>query len=227
MIDQAGDHSSDLGRRVALRRRELGLSRATVADRAGVAEEYLRYLEEHAASPTIGSLTRVAQALDTTIADLTGTRGAVTPGGTAGPGARSTVRQAGELVDLDPEECRRLVAHHAVGRAAVATPEGPAIIPVNYRLVGSEIVFRTAPDAEPPYAEEVAFEVDHIDEAQGAGWSVQIIGRASRVTEPREIEALAGRIGDVPWTKGGREHWVRLRPTRMSGHRIHLTPFKD
>lgn len=228
MNDQADNRSSDLGRRLALRRRELGLSRAAVADRAGVAEEYLRYLEEHAASPTIGSLTRVAQALHTTIAELTGTRGAVTPGGTAGPGGdRSAGAQAGERVELDAAECRRLIAHKALGRAALLTPEGTAIVPVAYRLADSEIFFRLPPGAEPAYEKQLAFEVDHLDEAHGTGWSVQVLGRVSPMTEPREIAALGGPDHRAPSAEGGRERWVRLRPTHLSGHRIPLTSGKD
>ncbi|MFJ7271335.1 helix-turn-helix domain-containing protein [Streptomyces sp. NPDC099050] len=45
---------SDLGRRVAARRTELGLSREDVALRAGSAESYIAYVEEGEARPDGG-----------------------------------------------------------------------------------------------------------------------------------------------------------------------------
>lgn len=63
----------DIGRRLALRREELGLSREQVADRAGIAPEYLRYVEERPfASPGPTFLLRVAEALETNVPRLRG-----------------------------------------------------------------------------------------------------------------------------------------------------------
>ncbi|MGX1246953.1 hypothetical protein RKD46_008057 [Streptomyces pseudovenezuelae] len=48
----AGAGPGDLGRRLLHRRGELGLTRREVADRAGMAPGYLRYLEESPAAHT-------------------------------------------------------------------------------------------------------------------------------------------------------------------------------
>ena len=51
----------------------------------------------------------------------------------------------------------------------------PAIFPVNYALLDGEIVFMTGEGTKLRAALEravVAFQVDHIDEADAAGWSV-------------------------------------------------------
>ncbi len=62
----------DLGRRVAARRQELGLSRAQLASRAGMAASYIAYLEQHPANVGNGSLMRLANALATTPEALLG-----------------------------------------------------------------------------------------------------------------------------------------------------------
>jgi transcriptional regulator with XRE-family HTH domain len=210
------NHRTDIGRRVALRREQLGLSREDVAERAGVAPQYLRYLEEKPASPSMASLIRVARALDTSVAELSGAEVAVgvPPGGTDG-----------KVVELDPDDCYQLVADHNVGRISVSTRDGPAIVPVNYALIDGAIVFRTAPGAAPsfaPEAPETAFEVDHLDEAQGIGWSVLIVGPVRRITGEDEIRRLTERAGNAPWAPGKRELWVRLSPGRVTGRRIYL-----
>lgn len=57
----------------------------------------------------------------------------------------------------------------------------PAVVPVNYEVVDNAIMFRTAPDSVPAAAvgTDVAFEVDHVDEALSQGWSVLAVGPAA------------------------------------------------
>lgn len=62
----------DIGRRVAARRLQLDLSRQDVALRAGAAPGYIQYVEEQSATPGIGFLLRLADALETTVQELTG-----------------------------------------------------------------------------------------------------------------------------------------------------------
>ncbi|MGP3969269.1 helix-turn-helix domain-containing protein [Streptomyces sp. 6N223] len=211
------NHRSDVGRRVALRREQLGLSREDVAERAGVAPEYLRYLEEQPASPSLPSLTRVARALQCTVAELSGVE-------TTSAVSQPPV-EPGEPAELSAEECHELLAAHTVGRVAVDTPDGPAIVPVNYTYAEDEdaVVFRTAPGAAPSFAEgaDVAFEVDRLDEAQRVGWSVMVAGAAQRITDPAAIERLAARAHTEPWG-GERPLWVRVAAERVSGRRVPL-----
>ncbi len=62
-IGQLGD-PGDLGRRVALRRQELGLTREELEDKAGVARGYVEYLEQGPAEPSAGTVARLAAALE-------------------------------------------------------------------------------------------------------------------------------------------------------------------
>ncbi|MFE7908390.1 DUF1918 domain-containing protein [Streptomyces albogriseolus] len=206
----------DIGRRVAVERRRRGLSREETARRARMSPEYLAYLEERSADPTMATLFRLADALGTTVTALRGSGVDLPPGQ-----GHALLRP--QLRDLRPEECRRLLSTHGVGRIAVSTPDGrPAVVPVNYETVEDAIVFRTTPDSVPAAAvgTEVAFEVDHVDEAMSQGWSVLAVGPANVVTEPDAVRGLAHRAHTDPWAGGAREMWVSIRPTRLTGRRI-------
>ncbi|MFI9614964.1 helix-turn-helix domain-containing protein [Streptomyces sp. NPDC052023] len=206
----------DLGRRIAQRRSELGLTRRETAARAGTSASYLRYLEEEpAASPDAGVLLRLAGALGTTVTDLSGGNVDLPPG--LGRAARHR-----RFTELSATECRTLIGTHGVGRIAVSTPSGPAIVHVNYGVVDGEIVFRTAPGTTPWQARGslVAFEVDRIDDALSQGWSVLVRGTAQAVTEPDEVRRLEARAYSMPWAGGRRDVWVRIDPVGITGRRI-------
>ncbi|GGW42224.1 DNA-binding protein [Streptomyces lucensis JCM 4490] len=206
----------DIGRRVAAERRRQGLSREETARRARMSPDYLAYLEERPADLTPATVIRLADALGTTVAAL---RGA----GTDLPPGQGHALLHPRLLDLGPRECRSLLATHGVGRIAVSASEGrPAVVPVNYEVVGEAIVFRTAPDSIAAAAAEteVAFEVDHVDEAMSQGWSVLAVGPASVVTDPEAARRLAQSAHTTPWAGGAREMWIAIRPTSLTGRRI-------
>ncbi|GAA2511850.1 helix-turn-helix domain-containing protein [Streptomyces gobitricini] len=214
-----GTCRGDIGRRVAARRKQLGLSREEVAVRSGSAPGYIQYLEEQPATPGIGFLLRLADALETTITELAGGTADLPPGTGHAP-----LRP--RLVDLDLEECRTLLGTHGVGHVAVTTRDGPAILPVNYLVADGEVAFRVAPDALASMAEDgrVAFEVDHIDDALCRGWSVLVVGAPHAVTEPDDVRGLDEQAGGTPWTGGEEARWVAVTPARVSGRRIDV-PF--
>lgn len=205
----------DIGRRVAAERTRRGLTREETARRARMAPEYLAYLEEQPADPTTASLINLADALGTSLSALRGAGGDLPPG-------QGEALLHPRLRDLDPDECRSRLSTHGVGRVAVTTPDGPAVVPVNYEVVDDVIAFRTAPDSVPAAAvgSEVAFEVDHVDEAMSQGWSVLVIGPARAVTEPDAVRELADHAHTTPWAGGEREMWVSIRPTRVTGRDI-------
>lgn len=208
-------HPGDIGRRVATERRRAGLTRQETARRAGMAPEYLEYLEEQAADPTAACLARLAGVLGTTPVALRGGDIDLPPG-------QGQALLHPRMRDLGPDECRRLLSASGVGRVAVSTPRGPAVVPVNYEVVDEAIAYRTAPDSVPAAAvgSEVAFEVDHLDEATGQGWSVLVVGYARVVTEPDAVRRLTEGAHASPWAGGEREMWVSIRPTRITGRRI-------
>lgn len=63
----------EVGRRVRTARTQAGLSLAQLADASGVSKAYLVRLEkDESTNPSLDLLARVAEALDTTVADLVG-----------------------------------------------------------------------------------------------------------------------------------------------------------
>jgi nitroimidazol reductase NimA-like FMN-containing flavoprotein (pyridoxamine 5'-phosphate oxidase superfamily) len=211
-----GSPVGDLGRRLALRRTQLGLTLKETATRAGVAPSYLRYLEEHpGAAPGTGVLLRLAGVLGTTVTELTGGNADLPPG--LGRAARRPVFR-----ELDPQECQTLLATHGVGRLAVSTDDGPLVLPINYSVVDGAIVFRTEPDSTPARASghRVAFEVDRIDDAFSRGWSVLVRGDAQTVSDPEAARRLTERAYSEPWAGGHRDLWMRIDPHGITGRRI-------
>ncbi|UQA97007.1 helix-turn-helix domain-containing protein [Streptomyces halobius] len=207
----------DLGRRTAMRRAQLGLSRTEVAARAGAATGYLQYVEEHSATPSIGFLLRLADALDTTVAELIGGTAELPPG----------FDRAGshpEMRELGTAECRERLSSHGVGRVAVTVDGVPAVFPVNYTVVGDLVGYRAFPGSGPAAAagHEAALEVDHIDDAFRQGWSVLVMGPAHVVTDLDESLTLEEHAFTAPWAGSGRQEWIVIRPTQITGRRIEV-----
>ena len=176
----------DTGRRVAHRRRELGLSVADVAERAGMDPSYLEYVESQPAQLTNSALVRLATVLETTPAALSG-GGIDRP-----PGESGRARRQSRLDTLTPEECRELLGHGGVGRIVFHNVRGPVALPVNYRMWNDDVVFRTAALSSlrgARYAQRLSFEVDHIDGAMRQGWSVLVRGYAHEVRDAEELQA--------------------------------------
>ncbi|GAA3185687.1 pyridoxamine 5'-phosphate oxidase family protein [Streptomyces virens] len=206
----------DIGRRVAAERHRQRLSRGETARRARMSPDYLAYLEEQPADPSLATLVRLADALGTSVSALRG-------GGMDLPPGQGYALLHPQLRDLSPEECRTLLSTHGVGRIAVSGADGrPVVVPVNYEVADDAIVFRTAPHSAPAAAvgREVAFEVDHVDDAMSQGWSVLAVGPASVVTEPDAVRELTQRAHTTPWAGGERDMWVSVRPTSLTGRRI-------
>ncbi|MDH2430816.1 pyridoxamine 5'-phosphate oxidase family protein [Sphaerisporangium sp. TRM90804] len=212
----------DLSRRIAHRRESLGLSRDQLAERAEMATGFIEYLEENPSSLDDGSLSRVARALDTTVEDLRG-------GGMDRPQGQGRASLHPSLERLDPEECLRLIEPGGIGRVAFDGSWGPIVLPVNYRLHQGSIVFRT--EAGGPMDEDlrtgdatggefkIAFEVDRIDEAARAGWSVLVQGPAHHVPPEELPEVTCSEV--EPWAGGERGLYIRVAPRRITGRRIH------
>ncbi|MFF5497782.1 helix-turn-helix domain-containing protein [Streptomyces aquilus] len=224
MADQTSSYGAgkppqgDLGRRIQRRRTELGLTREELAFRTGMTQAYLAHLEEHStAVPKAGTLLRLAGALRTTTTDLGG-------GNVDLPAGVGRAARTPRLTELSEQECRRLLSTHGVGRVAVPTGTGaaPVVVPVNYSVVDGALVFRTRQDSVPAQGldQEVAFEVDRVDDALSQGWSVLVRGRAEAVTDPDAVRHLAERAYSTPWAGEGRDLWMRVELTAVTGRRI-------
>ncbi|MEP6815481.1 MAG: pyridoxamine 5'-phosphate oxidase family protein, partial [Marmoricola sp.] len=124
------------------------------------------------------------------------------------------------LTELSYDECRCLLAGAALGRVAVSTPMGPRIIPVNYSLADSSIVFRTTPySLLGTYARNtnLAFEVDHIDTESQQGWSVVAVGRANMVDDLEELREIKAEWDPRPWPSGQRSMYFRMPWRELTG----------
>lgn len=127
-------------------------------------------------------------------------------------------------VDLDEDTCLQLIATQHLGRVAVNDEDGPVVFPVNYLLDRDSVVFRTDEGTKLDAAvrgAQAAFEVDHVDEPNGIGWSVLVRGTVTEVTELAELERLRA-LPLTPFVAGTKGHYVRVRPAAVTGRRTGL-----
>ncbi len=128
-----------------------------------------------------------------------------------------------EPIAIPYEKCRELLSGGVVGRAAVCTPSGPHIVPVNYAVVDEAVVFRTAPYSilgTYSWNTALAFEVDHLNYEDHTGWSVVATGRGSMVDDDDELARIRSFWEPRPWAGGTRQLYVRLQWTELTGRRI-------
>ena len=224
MGTDAGTGGTDLGRRIAEQRRRAGLTRDQVAELAGMSPEYLAYLESSAIpNPSQAALARLAAALDTDPAALSGA------GLNLPPGQRGAAKNP-VLERLTTQECKAHVAAGGIGRFLFDDPgRGPVAIPVNYKMDGDDVIFRTSGTSgvgaemrvNAALGQRVAFDVDHLDDALAEGWSVLLSGTARIITDPAELDRVKA-LDIEPWAAGDRDLYVRLVPAEITGRHIRV-----
>ncbi|WP_405009788.1 helix-turn-helix domain-containing protein [Kitasatospora sp. NBC_01539] len=205
----------DIGRRVAHRREQVGLTREQVASRAGVAATYLEHLETRPADVGVETVTALAGPLGTSVRYLL-EGGLDLPPGQGTPSLRPVVEE------LQPWECWARMEPGGVGRVALSTSGGPQVLPVNYRILDGTVLYRTTTRsvAATAVGKQVAFEVDRLDEALGTGWSVLVTGPARQVTEADAVTWFGKHADPRPWVGDGRDTWVRISPEKVTGRVI-------
>jgi nitroimidazol reductase NimA-like FMN-containing flavoprotein (pyridoxamine 5'-phosphate oxidase superfamily) len=140
----------------------------------------------------------------------------------------ATGNTGSHMEQLDEAECLRLISPGGIGRLAYTGRHGLTVFPVNYVLLEGTIVFRTTHDN--PTDEDlrtgiedaeykVAFEIDEVDAAAKAGWSVLVQGSAHHVSSDAEHASVL-EAGVEPWPGGVRDHFLRIIPTRITGRRL-------
>jgi nitroimidazol reductase NimA-like FMN-containing flavoprotein (pyridoxamine 5'-phosphate oxidase superfamily) len=127
------------------------------------------------------------------------------------------------LERLDTDECLRLLEGDEIGRLAYNVGESPAIVPVNYRMDGDSVVFRTDAGMKLDMGRRapVSFEIDSFDRKHRTGWSVVVSGWFEEVS-PYDAETYK-RVHQLPinpWAGGDKDHWVRIRTSRITGRRV-------
>ena len=96
-------------------------------------------------------------------------------------------------------------------------------MPLNYRVHGNSIVFRTAPYSELSsygWDTDLAFEVDDYHRETQAAWSVVAIGRARIIDDPDEVQRMRGAQEFWPWASGSRNIFVELAWRELTGVRL-------
>lgn len=136
------------------------------------------------------------------------------------PGCLEVDRNGLEILDRD--ESLRLLRAATLGRVGISFGALPSILPVNFRLVGDEIAFRTTVGTKLDAATcnaVVAFEVDDLDPMYHTGWSVVVQGLAREVTDAAELRRF--EAAHIPrWAPVDAQRVVAIATERISGRRI-------
>jgi nitroimidazol reductase NimA-like FMN-containing flavoprotein (pyridoxamine 5'-phosphate oxidase superfamily) len=125
---------------------------------------------------------------------------------------------------LSDEDCYALGATMRVGRFVFVDGDGPIALPVNFALVGPDVIFRieTGSGLRRGVGTQASFEIDRIESAEHLGWSVLLRGQAEEVAldEVPDLLQRAGAQFPQPWAAGTHNLWVRLRVRSVTGCRL-------
>jgi uncharacterized protein len=122
---------------------------------------------------------------------------------------------------IPADVCWDLIARMAVGRVAVVRRRAPIILPVNFKPSGHTLLYRTSSGSTLVPAggsEDLAFEVDGVDEGSQLGWSVLVKGRATVVRDV--VEATRLSTGLHAWAPGPHDVLVRIEATEVTGRQV-------
>jgi nitroimidazol reductase NimA-like FMN-containing flavoprotein (pyridoxamine 5'-phosphate oxidase superfamily) len=129
---------------------------------------------------------------------------------------------------LSRQECLALLATAVVGRLGVSIEALPAVLPVNFCLLGDRIVVRTVPGSKLDAATTqnvVAFEVDDYDPEGTWGWSVLVRGPGSEIVDPGELaEARALPLRAWAFEDGDADRFLQIETTVVSGRSFGAAP---
>lgn len=121
------------------------------------------------------------------------------------------------VLELDDEQCWKLLENTEHGRLVVSVAGEPDIFPVNYVANGRKVYLRTAPGnklAQLTINETVLFETDGVlsDEA----WSVVLRGTARVLSTSAEV-AAAEELGLKSWVPTLKDFYVEIEPSSVTG----------
>lgn len=130
------------------------------------------------------------------------------------------------LSALEPiceDDCLDLLRSNDIGRVVLSIGALPVAFPVNYWVIGRDIVFRSAPGAKLSAATDqtvVGFEVDELDRTNRTGWSVSVVGLSRLVVDVDEIAGL-DRLDLRSWLdERTMTNYVKISIEQVSGRRI-------
>lgn len=128
------------------------------------------------------------------------------------------------LEALTREESLRLLQSVSVGRLVFTHQALPAIRPVNHVVDGDHVVIRAyvgtaiATAVGSNAGMVVAYEADLIDPDTHLGWSVIIVGRASRLPDGPEADRYRQLLR--PWVMGSTDDVIAIQADMVDGFRL-------
>ena len=129
------------------------------------------------------------------------------------------------LKELSLAECMSLLRETKVGRIATISNSFPVVMPVNFTTVElygrTWFALRTRPGnvIDQASIQRVALQIDCIDGAHRAGWSVLVRGTLQRV-DPDAAD-FRERFDPQPWFDDDRGAWLVLEPFDITGRALH------
>lgn len=143
-------------------------------------------------------------------------------------GAYTDASSDSGLLELDREQCLALLASVPVGRLAYTSHAMPAIVPLGFVLLHGSVYVSTSEAAGLRMTDSgmvVAFEADSFEAGHRTGWSVVVIGRAVRETDPLVLAQLA-ELPLVSWATGDRGHVIKIPIELVTGRRVGRGPLR-
>jgi len=117
-------------------------------------------------------------------------------------------------------DCLRLLGSVPVGRVGFFVDGEIVILPVNHLIDGQTVVFRTGIGSKLSTVGNkylVGFEADSYNARTHSGWSVVVSGFTELVESDEEIQRLTD-LGLQSWGRAADDpHWIRIRPTSITG----------
>jgi len=123
------------------------------------------------------------------------------------------------LETIGIEECERLLDSGGVGVLALAGAPAPILRPINFTALEGRIVMRTGEGqilAAAKRREPASFVLSSTDRFEHAGWSVVVGGKLTEEPGLGDVTNLPLR----PWVRSGKDRFVALSITTLSGRRI-------
>lgn len=128
------------------------------------------------------------------------------------------------LEALPRAESLRLLSTVSLGRLVFTHLALPAIRPVNHAVAGEQVIIRAylgtaiSTAVRDRSGTVVAYEADLIDPDTHLGWSVIVVGRATRLTDPAEAAPYRKLLR--PWVDGGADDLIAIQADMVDGFRL-------
>ena len=126
------------------------------------------------------------------------------------------------LLEIEEQECRRLLGTTGLGRLGFTERALPMILPVHYTLRGDDVVLSSISGSRTAAARTgtvLAFEVDDYDPVNHAGWTVSVVGPGRTITDPGEI-AVLDELDFAPWRGHPHQSYLAVQIALLQGRRV-------